>query len=346
MPGARVESSPNKEDNSMNIKIIGLARTSYLDPAECPRQGRGDMPACTIELDPVYAPGLHRLRQGQEVIVLTWMHLARRDIYLLRPGNDPARPLHGVFCTRSPHRPNPIGLHQVRILEIHDCRLVVHPLEVVDKTPVVDIKPVLQEAYLETGAEKYFSSAEIQSLVLAGKRGWERGLFSGINGNLSLMRQGLVLITRSGCFKGALGTEDLSVMDLESGRTIAGEQPSIESGMHLEIYKGQEKARAVAHTHPVSLLALSRAGDGTLFQGQDLFEARAALRGLGRVEALEPGSKDLARAVGEVARKYACIFMDRHGLTCLADDIAGAMNKSEELESLAGLEIKTRMLER
>jgi len=330
----------------MNIKSIGLARSSYLDPADCPRQGRRDMPACTIELDPVYAPGLHRLRQDQEVIVLTWMHLARRDIYRLRPRNDPARPLHGVFCTRSPHRPNPIGLHQVKILEVHDCRLVVHPLEVVDKTPIVDIKPVLEERFTESGAEKYFSSEEIQSLVLAGRRGWERGLFSGCNGNLSLRRQQLVLITRSGCSKSVLGAYDLSVMDLESGKTLAGEPPSIESGMHLEIYLRQEKVQAVAHTHPVSLLALSRTGDGALFKEQDLFEAREALRGLGRVEAMEPGSKELARAVGEEAREFDCIFMDGHGLTCLAGDIAGAMNKSEELESLAGLEIKTRLLKR
>ncbi len=329
----------------MNIKSIGLARTSYLDPADCPRQGRGDMPACTIELDPEYAPGLHRLRQGQEVIVLTWMHLARRDVYRVRPRNDPARPLHGVFCTRSPHRPNPIGLHQVKILEIHDCRLVVHPLEVVDKTPVVDIKPVLEERPLESGVEKYFSPEDIQSLVLAGRRGWERGLFSGCNGNLSLRRRELVLITRSGCSKGALEARDLSVMGLESGRTLAGGPASIESGMHLEIYLRQEKARAVAHTHPVNLLALSRAGDGTLFKKKDLFEARAALQGLGRVEAMEPGSRDLARAVGEKARECDSICMDGHGLTCLAGDIAGAMNKSEEMESLASLEVRTRLLE-
>ncbi|EFI33243.1 class II aldolase/adducin family protein [Desulfonatronospira thiodismutans ASO3-1] len=329
----------------MHFKSIGLARTNYLDPEDCPRQGRGDMPACTIELDPEYAPGLHRLRQGQEVVVLTWMHLARRDVYRLRPRNDPARPLHGVFCTRSPHRPNPIGLHQVKILKIHDCRIVVHPLEVVDKTPVVDIKPVLGERSPESGVEQYFSPEDIQSLVLAGRRGWERGLFSGCNGNLSLRRGGLVLITRSGCPKSCLETVDLSVMDLESGSTLAGGPASIESGMHLQIYKRQEKAGAVAHTHPLSLLALSRAGEGVLFKKKDLFEARAALKGLGRVEAMDPGSRDLARAVGDKAREYDSIFMDGHGLTCLAGDIAGAMNRSEELESLAGLEVTTRLLE-
>ncbi len=329
----------------MNIKTIGLARSSYLDPADCPRQGHADIPPCTIELEPEYAVGLHRLGPGQEIIVLTWLHQARRDLYRVRPRNDPAKPLHGVFCTRSPHRPNPIGLHQVKLLQIQDCRLVVHPLEVVDKTPIVDIKPVLKERFSESGVQKYFSPEEIQALVLAGRRGWERGLFSGCNGNLSLRDRGLVLITRSGCSKSALGTGDLSVMELESGRTLAGEPASIESGMHLEIYLRQEKARAVAHTHPVSLLALSRAGEGVLFKKQDLFEARAALGGLGRVQAMEPGSRDLARAVGEKAREYDSIFMDGHGLTCLAGDIAGAMNKSEELESLAGLEVKTRLLE-
>ncbi len=329
----------------MNIKTIGLARSSYLDPADCPRQGREDVPPCTIELDPRYVPGMHRLRQGQEVIILTWLHQARRDVYRVRPRNDPARPLHGVFCTRSPHRPNPIGLHQVKIMEIEDCRMVVHPLEVVDKTPIVDIKPVLSERYSKSGAEEYFDPEDIQALLQAGRRGWERGLFSGCNGNLSLRRQELVLITRSGCSKGALEAGELSVMELESGRTLAGDPPSIESGMHLEIYLRQDRAGAVAHTHPVSLLALSRAGDGTLFKKQDLFEAREALRGLGRVEALEPGSRDLARAVGEKAREFDCVFMDGHGLTCLSGNIAEAMNKSEELESLAGLEVKTRLLE-
>jgi tRNA-Thr(GGU) m(6)t(6)A37 methyltransferase TsaA len=82
---------------------------------------------------------------GDELMVLTWLHLADRTTLAVHPRNDPDRPLTGVFATRSPDRPNPIGLHRVTVREIEGCRLLVEPLEAIDGTPVIDIKPVLAD---------------------------------------------------------------------------------------------------------------------------------------------------------------------------------------------------------
>ena len=87
--------------------------------------------------------GLEGIAVGDEVIVLTWFHQSRRDVLKLHPRGDPSLPITGVFATRSPDRPNPIGLHRVRVLEVAGSRIKVGPLEAVDGTPIVDIKPVL-----------------------------------------------------------------------------------------------------------------------------------------------------------------------------------------------------------
>jgi tRNA-Thr(GGU) m(6)t(6)A37 methyltransferase TsaA len=100
-----------------------------------------------VEIDPAFAEALAGVAKGREVIVLTWLHLSRRDVLKVHPRGDPESPLAGVFATRSPDRPNPIGLHRVRVLDI--CvpgRLRVWPLEALDGTPVVDIKSVLSGA--------------------------------------------------------------------------------------------------------------------------------------------------------------------------------------------------------
>ena len=86
------------------------------------------------------------MRPGDDVIVLTWFHLARRNVLTTRPRNDPSLPLAGVFSTRSPDRPNPIGLHRVRVLAVGAGQLEVEPLEAIDGTPVVDLKPVWRAA--------------------------------------------------------------------------------------------------------------------------------------------------------------------------------------------------------
>jgi tRNA-Thr(GGU) m(6)t(6)A37 methyltransferase TsaA len=88
---------------------------------------------------------LQGIQPGDMLFVLTWLHLAEREVLKVHPRDDRTRPMAGVFATRSPYRPNPIGLHRVRVVEIAGARLKVGPLEAIDGTPVIDIKPVLRQ---------------------------------------------------------------------------------------------------------------------------------------------------------------------------------------------------------
>jgi tRNA-Thr(GGU) m(6)t(6)A37 methyltransferase TsaA len=106
-------------------------------------QGDEGAPEAWLELTPSAAPGLLGIRPGDELILLTWLHLSERDVLQVHPRGDLNRPLAGVFTTRSPDRPNPIGLHRVSVLEVLTQKLRVAPLEAIDGTPIVDIKPVL-----------------------------------------------------------------------------------------------------------------------------------------------------------------------------------------------------------
>jgi tRNA-Thr(GGU) m(6)t(6)A37 methyltransferase TsaA len=123
---------------------IGVIRSPLKTRAEAPLQGREGAPDVWIELSPAVLPGLEGIAVGQEIIVLTWLHEARRDVLKVRPRGKPSNPLSGVFSTRSPDRPNPIGLHKVRVLEVAGAGIQVGPLEAIDGTPVVDLKPVLK----------------------------------------------------------------------------------------------------------------------------------------------------------------------------------------------------------
>jgi tRNA-Thr(GGU) m(6)t(6)A37 methyltransferase TsaA len=96
-------------------------------------------------VDPAFERGLDRIRAGDELVVVTWLHRARRDVLAVHPRGDPTVPLHGVFATRSPDRPNPLGLHRVTVREVSGCRLRMGPIEAIDGTPVVDLKPVLAD---------------------------------------------------------------------------------------------------------------------------------------------------------------------------------------------------------
>ncbi len=99
-----------------------------------------------MDIDPEFAEALDGIAVGQEVVLVTWLHQGRRDVLQVHPRDNPENPLKGVFATRSPDRPNPIGLHRVRVLEIAESvRLRVAPLEALDGTPVIDVKPVLPE---------------------------------------------------------------------------------------------------------------------------------------------------------------------------------------------------------
>ena len=122
---------------------IGRVESSLADPASAPRQGDEGAPVAWLAFDPGVVDGLHGLRAGDEVIVLTWLDRARRDVLLVHPRGDLSRTRQGVFSTRSPHRPNPIGLHRVEIVTIDGTRVRVRNLEAIDGTPIVDVKPVL-----------------------------------------------------------------------------------------------------------------------------------------------------------------------------------------------------------
>jgi tRNA-Thr(GGU) m(6)t(6)A37 methyltransferase TsaA len=100
-----------------------------------------------LEIDPAFTEGLDGITPGRELVVLTWFHEAQRNILKVHPRGNPANPLRGVFATRSPDRPNPIGLHRVTVIEVEERgRLRVGPLEVLDGTPIIDIKPVLPQS--------------------------------------------------------------------------------------------------------------------------------------------------------------------------------------------------------
>ena len=127
-----------------SLRPIGVVRSQLTAREEAPMQGSEGAPEAWVEIDPAFADALAGVAKGNEVILLTWLHLSRRDVLKVHPRGDPEKPLAGVFSTRSPDRPNPIGLHRVRVLETEaPARLRVCPLEAVDGTPVVDIKPVL-----------------------------------------------------------------------------------------------------------------------------------------------------------------------------------------------------------
>ncbi len=125
---------------------IGWVESSLSDRAQAPRQGDEGAPDAWLVFEPEVADGLRDLAIGAEIIVLTWLDRAARDVLVTRPRDDPARPPTGVFSTRSPDRPNPIGLHRVRVVATDGLRILVGPLEALDKTPVLDVKPVLDPA--------------------------------------------------------------------------------------------------------------------------------------------------------------------------------------------------------
>ena len=125
------------------LRPIGVVRSPLSERDSAPSQGSEGAPAAVIEVAQEYVEGLDGIEPGQEVILVTWLHTSRRDVLRLHPRWDPARPLTGVFATRSPDRPNPLGLHRVVVLAVEGGRLEVQPLEAIDGTPVVDIKPVL-----------------------------------------------------------------------------------------------------------------------------------------------------------------------------------------------------------
>ena len=129
----------------MMLQPIGIIRSTLETRAQAPRQGSEGAPDAWLEVDAAVAPGLRGIAPGDDILVITWLHQGRRETLEVHPRSDKTRPLAGVFATRSPDRPNPLGLHRVTVREITGNRLRIGPMEAIDGTPVVDIKPVLTD---------------------------------------------------------------------------------------------------------------------------------------------------------------------------------------------------------
>jgi tRNA-Thr(GGU) m(6)t(6)A37 methyltransferase TsaA len=127
----------------LEVIPIGEVESPLTDPATAPKQGHEGAPDAWLVFEPAVLEALQDIQPGDRVIVLTWLHLARRDVLRVHPRDDVANPKQGVFNTRSADRPNPIGLHEVEVLSIDGRRVLVRNLEAVDGTPIVDVKPVL-----------------------------------------------------------------------------------------------------------------------------------------------------------------------------------------------------------
>ena len=128
---------------SFEVKAIGRVESPLTALESAPRQADEGAPEAWLVLEAEMLEGLQSIRPGDEVIVVTWLHRARRDVLSVHPRGDTSRTQQGVFSTRSPHRPNPIGLHRVEITAINGRRVRVCHLEALDGTPIIDIKPVL-----------------------------------------------------------------------------------------------------------------------------------------------------------------------------------------------------------
>ena len=129
-----------------SLQPIGVVRSELTLRKGAPRQGYEGAPDAVVEIAPEFQPALDGVRAGDDILLLTWLHQGRRDVLEVRPRGDLRNPITGVFATRSPDRPNPIGLHRVTVTRIDGTRLEVRPLEAIDGTPVVDIKPVLEQS--------------------------------------------------------------------------------------------------------------------------------------------------------------------------------------------------------
>ncbi|HYN96187.1 MAG TPA: tRNA (N6-threonylcarbamoyladenosine(37)-N6)-methyltransferase TrmO [Pilimelia sp.] len=130
-------------DDAYALRPIGRVESPLTRREEAPRQGDEGAPDAWLVIDPAAAAGLHGVAAGTDLLVLTWLDRADRDVLTVHPRGDRDRPRTGVFATRSPDRPNPIGLHHVRITAIDGLRLRVQNLEAIDGTPVLDLKPIL-----------------------------------------------------------------------------------------------------------------------------------------------------------------------------------------------------------
>jgi len=130
---------------SFEVRVIGKVESGLADLESAPRQADEGAPEAWLVFEPEMLEGLRSIRPGDEVILITWLDRARRDVLSVHPRGDISRTPEGVFNTRSPHRPNPIGLHRVEVMAVEGRRVQVSGLEAIDGTPILDVKPVLAE---------------------------------------------------------------------------------------------------------------------------------------------------------------------------------------------------------
>jgi tRNA-Thr(GGU) m(6)t(6)A37 methyltransferase TsaA len=130
---------------SFEVKVIGRVESPLTDMESAPRQTDEGAPEAWLVFEPDVLEGLQSVRAGDEIILITWLDRARRDVLSVHPRGDISRALTGVFTTRSPHRPNPIGLHRVEITAVDGRRVRARSLEALDGTPIIDVKPILSE---------------------------------------------------------------------------------------------------------------------------------------------------------------------------------------------------------
>jgi tRNA-Thr(GGU) m(6)t(6)A37 methyltransferase TsaA len=135
------------DDPTYGLRPVGWVESSLTDRAAAPKQGDEGAPPARIVFSPEFCEAARDLHEGDEVLVLTWLHQGSRDVLSVYPRGDTSRPITGVFATRSPDRPNPIGLHAVRIEAVEEDAITVSGLEAIDGTPVLDIKPVLGDPH-------------------------------------------------------------------------------------------------------------------------------------------------------------------------------------------------------
>jgi tRNA-Thr(GGU) m(6)t(6)A37 methyltransferase TsaA len=144
----RLDQEANELDDSMyTLHPVGWVESPLTDRASAPKQGDEGAPPARIVLRPEFHEAARDLQAGDELLVLTWLHQGRRDVLSVHPRGDKNRSRQGVFATRSPDRPNPIGLHAVVTEAVENSAITVHNLEAIDGTPVLDIKPVLGEVH-------------------------------------------------------------------------------------------------------------------------------------------------------------------------------------------------------
>ena len=131
-------------NHAYEVRPVAWVESPLVDVANAPLQADEGAPPAWLVFEPNIAEAIQDLRAGDHVLVLSWLDRARRDVLSTHPRGDPHRPRLGIFSTRSPDRPNPIGLHRVQILAVEGLRLLVGDLEAVNGTPILDVKPILE----------------------------------------------------------------------------------------------------------------------------------------------------------------------------------------------------------